>query len=58
MSDADFKLALVRLAGGRLLYADKLGIGLDGQTVAEPPQDLKLLIPDDVPQPPLVPGAF
>jgi hypothetical protein len=58
MSDADFKLALVRLAGGRLLYADKLGIGPDGRTVTEPPEDLKLLIPEGTPQPPLVPGAF
>jgi hypothetical protein len=58
MSDADFKLALLRLAGGRLLYADKLGIGADGQTVTEPPKDLKLLVPEGPPQPPRVPGAF
>ena len=59
MSDADFKLALVRLAGGRLLYADKLCLGADGQTVTEPqPEPLRLLLPDDARQPPLVPGAF
>jgi hypothetical protein len=58
MSDADFKLALLRLAGGRLLYADKLGLGPGGETVTQPPTDLQLLIPDAAPQPPLVPGAF
>lgn len=58
MSDADFKLTLLRLAGGRLLFADKLGIGPDGSTVSEPPKDLTLLVPEGAPQPPLVPGAF
>jgi hypothetical protein len=58
MSDDDFKLALLRLAGGRLLYADKIGIGPDGETVTEPPKDLQLLLPDGVPQPSLVPGAY
>ncbi len=58
MSDADFKLALLRLAGGRLLYADKLGIGPGGETVSEPPKDLQLLVPEGAPRPPLVPGAF
>lgn len=58
MSDADFKLTLLRLAGGRLLFADKLGIGADGSTIGEPPRDLQLLVPEGAPQPPLVPGAF
>ena len=58
MSDEDFKLALLRLAGGRLLYADKIGIGPNGEQVTEPPKDLELLIPEGIPQPPLVPGAF
>jgi hypothetical protein len=58
MSDADFKLALLRLAGGRLLYADRLGIGPDGSTVTEPPSELRLLVPEGAPQPPLVPGGF
>lgn len=58
MSDADFKIALLRLAGGRLLYADKLGIGPDGHTVSEPPKDLQLLVPEGAPQPPRDPGAF
>ena len=58
MSDEDFKLALLRLAGGRLLYADKIGIGPNGEQVTEPPKDLQLLIPEGTPQPPLVPGAF
>lgn len=58
MSDADFKLTLLRLAGGRLLFADKLGIGPDGVATAEPARELALLTPDGAPQPPLVPGAF
>ncbi|WP_232843137.1 murein L,D-transpeptidase catalytic domain-containing protein [Allopontixanthobacter confluentis] len=33
MSDADFKLALLHLGGGRVLYADRLGLGADGQIV-------------------------
>lgn len=36
MSDAEFKTALVRLSGGRLLYADKLGLASDGSLVTEP----------------------
>ena len=51
-------MILYKLGPGRLLYADKLGLGADGQTVTEPPEDLKLLIPEGAPQPPLVPGAF
>lgn len=58
MSDADFKLTLLRLAGGRLLFADKLGIGPDGNIVSAPPEDLQLLVRDGAPQPPMVPGAF
>lgn len=33
-----FREALVRLAGGRLLIADRLGIGADGEDIAMPPQ--------------------
>ncbi len=58
MSDADFKLALLRLAGGRLLYADKLGIGPNGETVTEPPKEFQLLFPEGAPQPPLNPGVY
>jgi hypothetical protein len=58
MSDAEFKIALLRLAGGRLLYADKLGLGPNGEIVSEPPKDLQLLVPQGAPQPPLVPGGF
>src|SRR6476469_2691200 len=43
MSDEDFQIALLRLAGGRLLYADKIGIGPNGEQVTEPPKDLQLL---------------
>lgn len=58
MSDADFKLALLRLAGGRLLYADKLGIGPNGEHVSEPPKDLQLIVPEGAPQPSPTPGVF
>ena len=58
MSDADFKLALLRLAGGRLLYADTLGIGPDGHSVSNPSRDLKLLVPEGAPQPPRDPGVY
>lgn len=57
MSDADFKLALLRLAGGRLLFADKLGLGYDGQVIAQAPQGLRPLFPEGAPQPPN-PGSF
>ena len=58
MSDADFKIALLRLAGGRLLYADKLGIGPNGEAVTEPPKEFELLNPEGAPQPPLNPGVY
>jgi len=38
MAPDDFREALWHLSGGRLLYADSLGIGADGETVAGPPQ--------------------
>ena len=34
-----FPQALTRLMGGRLLFADTLGIGADGRAVARPPQE-------------------
>jgi hypothetical protein len=58
MSDAEFKVALRRLAGGRLLYAARLGIGADGNAVSEPPQDLRLLMRDGAPQPGPTPGIY
>lgn len=58
MSDADFKLALLHLAGGRLLYAERLGIGADGQKVTQPAPDLVPLSRPGPPQPPLNPGVF
>lgn len=36
MGPADFGEALVHLSGGRLIYADSLGIGPDGEQVAGP----------------------
>ncbi|MBB5731436.1 hypothetical protein FHS61_000429 [Altererythrobacter atlanticus] len=38
MGPENFREALWHLSGGRLLYADQLGIGEDGETVAGPPQ--------------------
>lgn len=51
MGDADFKLALLSLGGGRALYADSLGLQADG-TIVEPPTreappDLKILSPEN-----------
>ncbi|WP_119084763.1 murein L,D-transpeptidase catalytic domain-containing protein [Altererythrobacter sp. B11] len=38
MGPEDFREALWHLSGGRLLYADRLGIGENGKQVAGPPQ--------------------
>lgn len=37
MGSADFRLALMRLSGGRLLFADSLGIGANGEKITPPP---------------------
>jgi len=50
MSDADFKLALLQLGGGRVLYADSLGLGENGEILAPPPLETQIL-PSEV-QPP------
>lgn len=54
MGDANFKLALLHLAGGRLLYSDKLGIGPDGQHVEKPveppPEPVTPQTPQQAPQ--------
>ena len=36
MGPEQFDMALIRLAGGRLLFADSLGIAADGSTVTPP----------------------
>lgn len=56
MGSADFQDALINLSGGRLLYAESLGIGADGEKVVkpepippighEPPENLELLVPE------------
>lgn len=38
MGPEDFMFALTQLSGGRLIYADRLGIGPDGEDVAMPAQ--------------------
>ena len=44
----DFRTALMRLSGGRLLFADSLGIAADGTQVERPaPADLELLQPEN-----------
>lgn len=57
MGEADFKLALLKLSGGRLLFADSLGLQEDGSIAMR--GDLEALRPD---RPTLaqryVPGAF
>ena len=39
MGDADFKLALLKLGGGRVLFADSLGLAADGTRVERPSQE-------------------
>ena len=57
MGEADFKRALLQMAGGRLLYAARLGIGADGETVSQP-RDLQLLVPEGDGEARLNPGAY
>ena len=49
MGEEQFRIALLNLSGGRLLYAESLGLAEDGSKVVkpEPPKDLELLVPDD-----------
>ncbi len=48
MSDADFKVALQQLGGGRVLYADNLGLGENGEKVLPPPPPtIEVLTPDN-----------
>ncbi|GAA4642878.1 hypothetical protein GCM10023115_08380 [Pontixanthobacter gangjinensis] len=51
MGDADFKLALLQLGGGRVIHADSLGLQEDGTIVVPPtinaPIDLKILQPEN-----------
>ena len=48
MGEEQFRIALLTLSGGRLLYADSLGWAEDGSTVSRPqaPDNLELLVPD------------
>jgi hypothetical protein len=49
MGDADFKLALLQLGGGRVLFADRLGLAPDGSTIVRPQQEqgeIRPLMPD------------
>ena len=43
MGPEQFDMALIRLAGGRMLYADSLGIAADGSTVTPPFPQAELL---------------
>jgi hypothetical protein len=56
MSNTDFQDALLRLSGGRLLYADRIGLAADGSIVGQPPREYELLVPEG-PRP-LAPGSF
>ena len=46
MGKTEFRDALMNLSGGRLLYADSLGLAADGSTVPTP-RDLELLTPEN-----------
>lgn len=43
MGPAQFDMALIKLAGGRLLYADSLGLAEDGNRIAPPVAQTELL---------------
>lgn len=46
MSDDDFKLALLHLGGGRVLYADSLGLREDGSIIPEDQRrEIELYVP-------------
>jgi hypothetical protein len=44
MGPAQFDMALIKLAGGRLLYADSLGLAEDGNRIAPPVAQTDLLV--------------
>ena len=47
MGDAQFKLALLHLGGGRVLYADSLGLQADGSIIPEDQRrDIEVLTPE------------
>lgn len=47
MSNADFKLALLHLGGGRVLYADSLGLQADGSILPEDQRrEIEVLMPE------------
>lgn len=63
MGNAEFKLALLQLGGGRVIHADSLGLQEDGSIITPPtvpePADLKILqrdIPDAIQR--TNPGVF
>ena len=58
MGEAEFKRALLQMAGGRLLYAAKLGIGADGEHVAHNAGGPELLVPSGDGKASLNPGVF
>lgn len=63
MSDANFKLALLQLGGGRVLHADSLGLMPDGSVIdpptTAPPANLKILSPPNpTSEQQLNPGVF
>lgn len=47
MGEEQFRRALLELAGGRLIYADRLGIGPDGQLTFAPSPQLDVLRRED-----------
>lgn len=47
MGDAEFKLALLNLGGGRVLYADSLGLRADGSVIPEEQRrEIEVLMPE------------
>ena len=47
LGSEQFKTALMKLSGGRMIYADSLGLHEDGSIAIGPPPELELLRPDE-----------
>lgn len=59
LGSEQFKIALMKLSGGRMIYADSLGLHEDGSIAIGPPPELELLRPEKPnPMQRFAPGSF